>query len=91
MQWVYSRPSPTIVGSFRPDVVAAPGYRKAGDPPRQRTPGSVHVTTREAATLQSFPADHVFCGKNGAVYKQIGNAVPPVLAMHVLRAAGAIQ
>lgn len=53
--WVYRRPSPTIVGSFRPDVVAAPGYRKPGDPPRQKTPGSVIVTEQEAATLQSYP------------------------------------
>lgn len=53
--WWEQRPSTTIVGSFRPDIVAAPGYRRKGDPPRQNTPGSVKVTEAEAATLQAFP------------------------------------
>lgn len=82
--WPYDRPSPTIVGSFAPDVVAAPGYRKAGDPPRQKTPGSVRVTVTEAAILQSFRADYPWQGKSGAQYQQVGNAVPPLLAAHVL-------
>ena len=55
--WVFDRPSPTVVGSFRPDIVAAPGYRKPGDGPRQTTPGSVRITLEEAARLQSFPDD----------------------------------
>lgn len=55
--WVYRRPSPTVVGSFRPDVVAAPGYRKPGDPPRQKTPGSVLIEQPQAATLQSYPEE----------------------------------
>jgi DNA (cytosine-5)-methyltransferase 1 len=38
------------------------------------------ITVREAARLQSFADDFKFCGANGAKYKMIGNAVPPVFA-----------
>jgi DNA (cytosine-5)-methyltransferase 1 len=33
------------------------------------------LTLTEAAALQTFPTDYVFCGKKTAQYKQIGNAV----------------
>lgn len=38
------------------------------------------LTTREAARLQTFPDWFVFSGKESSVYKQIGNAVPPLLS-----------
>ncbi|MCP1546006.1 DNA cytosine methyltransferase [Methylorubrum extorquens] len=38
------------------------------------------VSAREAAALQSFPDDFVFVGSMEAVSRQIGNAVPPLLA-----------
>ena len=89
MAWAERRPSPTIVGSFRPDVVAAPGCRRAGDGPRQKAKGSIRVTVTEAAILQSFPADYVWCGTQGKQFQQVGNAVPPLLAAAVLRSVGA--
>lgn len=84
VQWVHDRPSPTIVGTYHPEVVAAPGYRKAGDPPRQRTPGSVRVTVQEAAILQSFPADYPWQGSKTHQFRQVGDAVPPRLAQAIL-------
>ena len=38
---------------------------------------------REAARIQSFPDTFVFVSKLRATERQIGNAVPPVLAWHV--------
>lgn len=82
--WAYERPS--VVGSFAPDVLAAPGYRKAGDGPRQAQPGSIRVTAQEAAVLQSFRADYPWQGAKTSQFQQIGNAVPPLLARAVIGA-----
>lgn len=87
--WPYNRPSPTIVGSFHPEIVAAPSYRGPGSPPRQDTPGSVRVTVAEAGVLQSFPADYPWRGNSGKQYQQAGNAVPPLLAEAILRSVTA--
>jgi DNA (cytosine-5)-methyltransferase 1 len=38
------------------------------------------LSMREAARLQSFPDGFKFCGKSDDVYRQIGEAVPPMLA-----------
>ena len=43
------------------------------------------LTPREGARIQSFPDWFVFSGQKGHVTTQIGNAVPPLLAMAVAK------
>jgi DNA (cytosine-5)-methyltransferase 1 len=47
------------------------------------------LTVEEAAAIQTFPSDMDWCGPQSARFRQIGNAVPPVLAWHVARAVRA--
>lgn len=38
------------------------------------------ITPREAARIQSFSDEFIFYGTKSEICKQIGNAVPPLLA-----------
>jgi DNA (cytosine-5)-methyltransferase 1 len=68
-----AEPSATVTGKIsRVRVLGADG-------------GESRFTWAEAGTLQSFPADHPWRGRD--IGQQIGNAVPPLLGRHLLTAA----
>lgn len=68
MAW--DKPSPTITARF--DSFSRGRF---GHPQLDRT-----ITLREGARLQTFPDDFEFLGNKVEVARQIGNAVPPLLA-----------
>jgi DNA (cytosine-5)-methyltransferase 1 len=77
-----SKPSPAVLAS---EVKGSgPGanpekMQRASDALYLET-GRRRLTTAECATLQDFPPGHPFMGTKKAIYRQIGNAVPPKLA-----------
>lgn len=65
----------TRFGSFKPSNTIDTGHRHHFHYKFNRIP-----TVRESARLQSFPDDFIFYGSKTSQYKQVGNAVPPILA-----------
>lgn len=82
--WPLERPAVTVVGSFAPEVMAAPGYRSTGDGPRQNAPGSVVTTLEERLVLQQMPADWIVCGSKSKRDLQVGNSCPNGLVKALL-------
>jgi DNA (cytosine-5)-methyltransferase 1 len=74
------QPAATLVaGHSRRDYQ----WHTVGDGPTQRR----QLTIPEAAVLQSFRPDYPFAGSESKAFQQIANAVPPLLAAHVIAAA----
>jgi DNA (cytosine-5)-methyltransferase 1 len=73
---VPSKPSRTLTAHMGKDTYSHIHY----DSRQCRT-----VSVREAARLQSFPDGFIFAGAMNAAFRQIGNAVPPLLALAVAR------
>lgn len=89
VEWVQRRPATTVCAT---DRIAPPGHRdrSAGGESQFASPETVRITQAEAAVLQSFPADYPWCGTKTKQFEQIGNAVPPLLAAHVLSVAAGV-
>lgn len=92
-----SRPAPTLLASMGGNKTpwidtlgVVPEYHAhllAGGTPRAgRVPGARRITVEEAALLQTFPPGMHFSGRRSSCYRQIGNAVPPLLARAIGRA-----
>ncbi|MFJ9033604.1 DNA cytosine methyltransferase [Streptomyces sp. NPDC102274] len=62
--------------------IAEPSHDE--DTEQSPAPESIRITAQEAGLLQTFPADYPWAGNKGQAFAQIGNAVPPRLAAHLL-------
>lgn len=71
-----SNPSKTLTAHISKDTYSHIHY----DSKQART-----ISVREAARLQSFPDGFVFAGAMNAAFRQIGNAVPPLLAYAIAK------
>lgn len=64
-------------------TVTARGDSKGGVVVLHHPGNTRRMSVRELATVQSFPLDYFFHGSNSSAYRQIGNAVPPILAYNI--------
>lgn len=71
----------TRYNSSKPSLTIDTGHRHHFHYKFNRIP-----TVRESARLQSFPDDFVFKGSKTSQYKQVGNAVPPLMAEQIAKA-----
>lgn len=76
------KPAPTVTarGDNKGGVVILP------HPNAER-----RMSCRELAKIQSFPLDYEFYGNRSSVYRQIGNAVPPLLGYAVAKVFNAYK
>lgn len=71
--WVVDYHKGLLDGSVIPEFKDAPSRLR-------------RITIKEAAKIQTFPDNYIFCGNKGKIYTQIGNAVPCKMAEAVARA-----
>lgn len=70
----------TRYDSKKPSLTINTGHRSHFHYKYNRIP-----TVRESARLQSFPDDFIFYGNKSEQYRQVGNAVPPLLGSAVAK------
>lgn len=66
-------------------TVTARGDNKGGVVILPHPNGLRRMSCRELATVQSFPLNYEFIGNNSSIYRQIGNAVPPILGYAIAK------
>ncbi|MGK5017037.1 DNA cytosine methyltransferase [Janthinobacterium sp. HLS12-2] len=71
------QPSPTIT---------ARGDERGGVVIHHHPKNHRRLTVREVALIQTFPINYKFIGSNTSVYRQIGNAVPPMMGKVIAEA-----
>jgi DNA (cytosine-5)-methyltransferase 1 len=80
-QWTLTRPATTVQGDPR---VGRPGHKDRAGGESQFEQDPLKISQAEAAVLQSFRADYPWQGTKTKQFEQIGNAVPPLLAAHII-------
>jgi DNA (cytosine-5)-methyltransferase 1 len=86
-EWAAERPATTVQST---DRIGRPGHKcmtedcHPGKGTDNQFDGSVRVSLEEAAALQTFPPGYPFQGTKTSKFRQIGNAIPPVLAYAIL-------
>ena len=79
-----NKPSPTIRAEHHGNIEGH--YRSNNPNDINDVTGWRRLSVRECARLQSFPDDFIFPCSSSSAYKQVGNAVPPILAWNVANA-----
>jgi DNA (cytosine-5)-methyltransferase 1 len=74
MIWPHHRPATTIAGDTR--VFQPGGHHQPGE----QSENAIRLTIPELARLQGFPDGFVWTGTKTDQARQVGNAVPPVMA-----------
>jgi len=68
----------TRLNGSKPSLTIDTGHRHHFHPWENRVP-----SVRESARIQSFSDDFIFLGSKTSQYRQVGNAVPPLLAKSI--------
>lgn len=80
------RPSPCVMATESKGRTAVSTKLNRASDALYLATGRRRLTVAECAALQGFPADHPWQGTKAAQYRQVGNAVPPIVAQRITEA-----